>query len=108
MLSEASVFSAIDGAELGSIKPKHSENFVERIVRVRLSYSSPLVLPAERCFQNLNNKLTVLGTFAVLHPWRIACFVVIGLIVLYMILKRLIADDTSDSHPPLKKSDRLD
>jgi len=89
-LSSTSIFSAIVGADQGLIKAKHSENIVERVVR------------------HLNTKLTALETFVVLHPWRMVFFIVVGLVVIYMILKRLVGDDVSDSHSHLKKSERLD
>jgi len=90
-LTSPSIFATIDGIIHGSITPKHSENFAERLSR------------------SLNAKLTSLEAFVINKPLQTISIVVIVLVLVFLAAKRAIADDVADLRQDRHtKSRRLD
>lgn len=52
--------------------------------------------------------LTALQSYVVENPLRSLLFVVIAIVLIILAIKRAIADDVSEAHSHLKKSNRLD
>ncbi|KAH7930318.1 thioredoxin-like protein [Leucogyrophana mollusca] len=91
-LTSVSVFSAIEGALSGTIRPKHSENFMERLVRY------------------FNSRLVAFEEFVVEHPYFIAFLGLGFLTVMFVVLKRAMSDELGDLQTDRRhgKSSRLD
>ncbi|GBE79006.1 hypothetical protein SCP_0202030 [Sparassis crispa] len=89
-LSSSSLFSAINGALSRTIKPKHSENFVERMARY------------------LNGRLMATEKYVSAHPWSTVCFVLLFVAVFAWALLRLFADSPEFREVARGKGDRLD
>ncbi|KAJ7171825.1 protein disulfide isomerase [Mycena crocata] len=90
-LTSPSIFSAIEGAATGTIRPKNSENFAERMARY------------------LNNKMTALETFVVAHPFYAVAMTALVLMAAYLGLKRCIGDESAqDREYGYDKSGRMD
>lgn len=111
-LTSPSIFAAIDGITRGSIAPKHSENFAERFSRVHadlISICSHKLTIIYILLQNLNAKLISLESFVANKPLQIAFVVIVVLVLVFLVAKRVLADDATD---PMNyrhsKSRRLD
>jgi len=89
-LTSPSIFSAVDGIIQGSITPKHSENFAERLSRF------------------LNAKLTSLEIFVVKKPLQTIFVVAVVLVLIFLAAKRALADDIADSRQYRHTKSRLD
>jgi len=91
-LTSASIFAFIDGIDEGSISPKSSENFAERISTY------------------LNNKLTSLESFVINKPLQASTLIVTILVLFFLAMKRAMAEDnfTESREHRLGKSRRLD
>ncbi|OCH93224.1 thioredoxin-domain-containing protein [Obba rivulosa] len=74
-LSQTSIFSAVNGALSRTIPYKHSENFVERMARY------------------LNGRLIGIESYVTEYPWRVAFFFVVGLVAVFLFLRRFLRDD---------------
>jgi len=74
-LTSLSIFATLDGIDKGTISPKSSENFAERISRY------------------LNSKLTSLESFVVNKPLQALALVIVVLVLLFMAMKRAMAEE---------------
>jgi len=74
-LTSPSIFATLDGITKGSIPPKSSENFAERISRY------------------LNGKLTSLETFVINKPLQALTLLVVILALFFLAMRRAMADD---------------
>ncbi|KAJ7691735.1 hypothetical protein B0H17DRAFT_1169048 [Mycena rosella] len=74
-LTSPSIFSALEGAATGTIKPKNSENFVERMARF------------------LNAQLTATEAYIFDHPLHAAALLGAVLVLMYLAMRRCLGDD---------------
>ncbi|CAE6396609.1 unnamed protein product [Rhizoctonia solani] len=95
-LERESIFAALESAYLGLLRPKHSENFVERTMR------------------SMNDRVEYVGSSAWAHPFITAGIVVGFLSGSLWLIRRLVEDDLpsgsyqSTRHNQWKPSHRLD
>ncbi|QRW15750.1 thioredoxin [Rhizoctonia solani] len=95
-LERESIFAALESAYLGLLRPKHSENFVERTMR------------------SMNDRMEYVGSSAWAHPFVTAGIVVGFLSGSLWLIRRLVNDDLptgsyqSTRHQQWKPSHRLD
>ncbi|CAK5272120.1 unnamed protein product, partial [Mycena citricolor] len=89
-LASPSIFSALEGAVSGSISPNNSENFMERVARF------------------LNGKMTGIEGYVIHHPIYSLGFAVVSVFLVYLALRRFLADDYVDRDHAYGKSGRLD
>ncbi|KAJ7078087.1 thioredoxin-domain-containing protein [Mycena epipterygia] len=90
-LTSPSIFSALEGAASGTIRPKNSENFVERTARY------------------LNAKMTAIESYVMEHPLYAVFMFGLSLVVMYLGLRRCMGDDSSsDREYGYDKSGRMD
>jgi hypothetical protein len=102
-LTSSSIFSALDGIESGTIKAKHSENIVERMVRVRLLLFAARPETLIGAYQVINGRLTVIEQYISNYPLRFASFLAICLLFAFVAIKGAFKDDT-----PGRTHSRLD
>ncbi|KAF7301221.1 Leucyl aminopeptidase [Mycena indigotica] len=74
-MTSPSIFSALEGAASGSIAPKNSENFVERMAR------------------SMNKKMLAFEHFIVDQPLYAIFLMGLVLVVIYLALRRCVGDD---------------
>ncbi|THH16918.1 hypothetical protein EW146_g3797 [Bondarzewia mesenterica] len=79
-LSSTSILAALKGALSGGYRAKHSENVVERMARY------------------LNNKLTSIETVVTSHPVMSVSVLIVGIIGLFLGLKKLFNDDETNGY----------
>lgn len=102
--SSKSLFETVEAAAAGKLPYKHSENFVERVARVRLVFR--LRLSSSCLFlQYLNMKMMDLQVYVATYPWRAAFILCMIFVAIFFALKRLLADDVPGDY---RKVDRLD
>ncbi|KAJ1308330.1 hypothetical protein OPQ81_004040 [Rhizoctonia solani] len=95
-LELGSIFAALESAYLGLLRPKHSENFVERTMR------------------SMNDRVEYIGSSAWAHPFLTSGVVVGFLAGSLWLIRRLVDDDVptgsyqSTRHHQWKPSHRLD
>ncbi|CAE6365890.1 unnamed protein product [Rhizoctonia solani] len=95
-LERESIFAALESAYLGLLRPKHSENFVERTMR------------------SMNDRMEYVGSSAWAHPFVTAGIVIGFLSGSLWLIRRLVNDDLpagsyqSTRHHQWKPSHRLD
>lgn len=72
-------------------------------------YRSAVLVRSDICLQYLNNKLVSLEGYVTSNPWHTAFYALIGLVLLVLGLRKLLAD-TEDSREGgyLRKGGRLD
>ena len=116
-----SIFSAVEGAAWGKIAAKHSENFVERLARVGVS----CVFHSSSCsfsccstslttiltlLQYLNNKMTWIESYVLLHPLHAVFFVGCVFVLVFLGLRRFVGDDVAGEreYGNTRKGGRLD
>jgi thioredoxin domain-containing protein 5 len=109
-LTSTSLFPTIEAAATGQISFKHSENFIERMARVRPFQTfvtiQPFLIVTK---QYLNTKMTSIEQFVVTYPLRATFIVLLVVVLIIWGLKRLIADDIpTDRDYRAAKADRLD
>ncbi|KAF8217811.1 hypothetical protein K438DRAFT_1795686 [Mycena galopus ATCC 62051] len=91
-LTSPSIFAALEGAAAGTVKPKESENFVERMARY------------------LNAKMTAVESFVRINPLTSVFILVCVSVVGFMVLRRFFLDDYSgyEREHGYSKSGRMD
>jgi hypothetical protein len=106
-LTSPSIFSALEGAANGTITPKNSENFAERMARVCSLVLYPL--HATDLLQYLNAKMTAVEAYVMENPMFMVFMIGLALVVGYLGLRRCLADDSvHDREYGYSKSGRMD
>lgn len=110
-LETQQILKAVEGVLDGKISHKYSENFIERMARVRFLRPDTQLLSLKLCEiqQRLNRSLEGLEGAVVAHPYRTGFFFIGLLGAFIMFVKRFVADDSpSDYHRVHKSSKGLD
>jgi hypothetical protein len=94
-LTSPSIFSALEGATSGTIAPKNSENFVERMARVRLFFPPYFSSAHTTTPQYLNAKMTATEAYVTEHPLYAVAMLGAALVMSYLALRRCLGDDSS-------------
>ncbi|KAK7030758.1 protein disulfide isomerase [Favolaschia claudopus] len=91
-LTSPSIFAALEGIADGKVKPKESENLIERMARY------------------LNNKMTAVETYVMANPLTAVFFLVLIVIAVFTVVRRFVTDDYSahEREYGYSKSGRMD
>jgi hypothetical protein len=109
-LNAVSIFSAIEGVYSNKIRSKHSENILERLLRVCVAtkslLTSSLTTPYKKVF---NSSLTRTEGFIIAHPYMAVLLILGFLAAVVMAIKKLLDDDSDlQSGYRYTKGGRLD